>query len=307
VQIAELYHVIHLTEDRAPLDEWYDEVFLPRRGFMDANYYEGEQRDASLLTIADAVIEVLAPARFAEGWDVMPIGRFFTRFGRHWHSIAWYVEDVGDAWEHLRSHGLRLIFPGGAPGDDSRPSGGTPIFTHPKETLTQLQFTWRQPVHGADEFASRSDIDQRYLPGWSSGWWADHHPLGVEALGYLTVVTADTEQAKKVYVDILGGKIVGESYSALTATDDLFVKVGSQTVIQISRPREEPSLARSELETYGNMLHSVAFRVKDLDASERFLRDKGVGLLARDESTLLVDPKDSYGAPFRFITGEPAG
>jgi catechol 2,3-dioxygenase-like lactoylglutathione lyase family enzyme len=306
MEIAELYHVIHLTEDRAPLDAWYDEVFLPRRGFMDANYYDGEQRDASLVTIADAVVEVLAPARFAAGWDHMPIGRFFTRFGRHWHSIAWYVEDVGEAWEHLRGHGLRVIFPGGAPGDDTRPTGGTPIFTHPKETVTQLQFTRRQPVHGAEEFAAHG-ADPRYLPGWWSGWWAENHPLGVERLAYLTIVTADVAQARSVYVDVLGGKVLGESTSSLTATDDVFVKVGAQTVVQISRPHDEPSLARADLEANGNMLHAVAFQVRDLDAAERYLRHTGVDVAARDEHTILADPADTFGAPYRFTTDVLSG
>jgi catechol 2,3-dioxygenase-like lactoylglutathione lyase family enzyme len=292
-----------LTEDRAPLDAWYDEVFMPRRGFMDANYYEGEQRDASLVTIADAVVEVLAPARFAEGWDLMPIGRFFTRFGRHWHSIAWYVEDVGESWEHLRSHGLRVILPGGTAGDDVRPNGSTPIFTHPKETVTQLQFMCRRPARSAEEFAIRSDIDPRYLPGWCSRWWADHHPLGVEGLAYLTLTTNDPTQARSVYVDLLGGQVVGEQTSPLTATEDVFVKVGTQTVIQISCPHDKPSLARADLDANGNMLHAVAFQVRDLDAAERHLRDKGVDVVGRDEHTILADPAVTFGAPLRFTTG----
>ncbi len=303
MMIEELYHVIHLTESRADLDVWYDDVFLPRRGFMDANYYDGEQRDASLVTIADAVVEVLAPARFAEGWEVMPIGRFFTRFGRHWHSIAWYVEDIGQAWEHLRDHGLRVIFPRGASGDDTRPSGSTPIFTHPKETVTQLQFMWRRPAFGVEDFAAgRGDLDPRYLPGWSSSWWADHHPLGIQRLAYLTIVTDDPDQARSVYVDVLGGQVLSHSTSPVTATDDVFVKVGSQTVIQISRPHDEPSLARADLDKNGNMLHAVAFEVQDLDAAERHLRGLGVGIVGRDEHTLLADPTDTFGAPFRFTT-----
>lgn len=302
MMIEELYHVIHLTEDRAPLDIWYDDVFLPRRGFMDANYYDGEQRDASLVTIADAVVEVLAPARFADGWDAMPIGRFFTRFGRHWHSIAWYVEDVGEAWEHLRSHGLRVIFPGGAGGNDVRPTGTTPIFTHPKETVTQLQFMWRRPVAGVEQFASRSDIDPRYLPGWTSGWWAENHPLGIKRLAYLSIVTADPTHARSVYVELLGGQVLAQGESSLTATDDLFVKVGSQTVIQISRPHDVPSLAQADLDKNGSMLHAAAFEVQNLDAAERHLRSHGVSVIGRDEHTLLADPTDTFGAPFRFTT-----
>jgi hypothetical protein len=305
VKIEELYHVIHLTEDRAPLDAWYDEVFLPRRGFMDANYYDGEQRDASLVTIADTVVEVLAPARFADGWDAMPIGRFFTRFGSHWHSIAWYVEDVGEAWDHLRSHGLRVIFPGGAAGNDTRPSGQTPIFTHPKETVTQLQFSWRRPVHGVAEFATVRDVDPRYQPGWSSGWWTEHHPLGLERLAYLSLVTADPTQARSVYVDLLGGQILGQGASSLTATDDMYVKVGPQTVIQISHPHDEPSLARADLDKNGSMLHAVAFQVRNLDAAERHLRSHGIGVVSRNDHTLLADPADTFGAPYRFTTRSP--
>jgi catechol 2,3-dioxygenase-like lactoylglutathione lyase family enzyme len=303
VKIEELYHVIHLTEDRAPLDVWYDDVFLPRRGFMDANYYDGEQRDASLVTIADAVVEVLSPARFAQGWEKMPVGRFLNRFGRHWHSIAWYVSDVGDAWEHLRSHGLNIIFPGGAVGDDTRPGGSTPIFTHPRETVTQLQFMRRRPAVGVEDFAARTgDTDPRYLPGWSSDWWGEHHPLGVKRLAYVTIITADPAQARSVYVDVLGGEVLGERASLVTATDDLFVKVGPQTVIQISRPSDQPSLARADLDKNGNMLHAVAFEVKDLEAAERHLRGQGISVIGRDEHTLLADPSDTFGAPFRFTT-----
>jgi catechol 2,3-dioxygenase-like lactoylglutathione lyase family enzyme len=197
-----------------------------------------------------------------------------------------------------------VLFPGGAPGDEARPSGATPIFTHPKETVTQLQFTWRRPVSGADEFAARGgrDIDPRYQPGWSSGWWAEHHSLGIERLAYLSIITSDPDQARSIYVDVLGGEVLRESTSSLTATDDVFVKVGTQTVIQLSHPHDAPSLARSDLDTNGSMLHAVAFQVADLDAAERHLRHKGIGVLGRDEHTIVADPADTFGAPYRFTT-----
>ena len=40
----------------------------------------------------------------------------------------------------------------------------------------------------------------------------------------------------------------GRGTSALTATYDVFVKVGAQTAIQISQPHDEPSLAKADLE-----------------------------------------------------------
>ena len=302
LKIGDLYHVIHLTDLRSPLDAWYDSVFLPRRGVLDADYFAGEQRDASLVALGDCIIEVMAPSRHVEGWDAMPIGRFYKRFGRHWHSIAWYVDDVGDAWAHLRDHGLRVIRGGGPGTDDDPPGEWTPIFTHPKETITQLQFMKRRPRRSAEEFAQPGEVDPRYLPGWSSSWWAMHHPLGLVQLAYLVVVTADLDRAVAVYVDGLGGNVVAEGQSALTGTDDVAVAIGSQTVIQLSRPLAGSSLAGADLDKNGDMLHAVAFEVSDLQASEDYLVSKGIGLAGRDDQTILVDPADTFGAPFRFTT-----
>src|SRR5579875_1165889 len=97
-------------------------------------------------------------------------------------------------------------------------------------------------------------------------------------------------------------QVLGEESCALTGTDDVFVKVGTQTVIQISCPHDVPSLARTDLEVNGSMLHAVAFEVRDLDAAEAHLRTKGIGVIARDERILVADPADTFGAPFRFTT-----
>ena len=301
MKIESLYHVIHLTEDRAPLDAWYDEVFLPRRGFMDANYYDGEQRDASLVTIADAVVEVLAPARFADGWDVMPIGRFFTRFGRHWHSIAWYVEDIGDAWERLRSHGLRVIFPGGAPGSDTTERLDADLHASEGDGHPTAVHAARPASKGL-----RSSPFRATIPGFCLGGGADGglNTIPSALSGWpMSPSSLLTRRRPGVYVDVLDGRVVTRGSSPLTATDDVFVKVGTQTVIQISRPDNQPSLARVDLDTNGSMLHAVAFQVRDLDAAERHLRGNGVAVVGRDEHTLLADPADTFGAPFRFTVG----
>jgi len=92
--IGKLFHIIHMTGDLPALEDWYDDVFSVRRGFLDHNYMPGEKRDASLVVLGDCVIEPLAPAFRVDGWDTMPLGRFYQRFGNHWHSIAWYTDDA---------------------------------------------------------------------------------------------------------------------------------------------------------------------------------------------------------------------
>ena len=214
--IDEIYHVIHLNDTLPPLDAWYDDVFSPRRGMLDNHYSSYEQRYASLLTIGDCVVEALAPSQDVEGWDTMPIGRYYKKFGPHWHSLAWYVDDVGVVWDRLRSHGIRVLLGGGAGVTDERPTDDVPIFTHPKDTITQLQFMKRHGPSVPDDYHRPGVVDPRFLPGWSPTWWATNHGLTLERLAYVTIVTSDLERAKAIYIDALDGVPVGEGVSDLT-------------------------------------------------------------------------------------------
>jgi hypothetical protein len=93
----------------------------------------------------------------------------------------------------------------------------------------------------------------------------------------------------------------------LTETSDLYVALGTQTVLQISVPDDARSLAWSDLAANGETLHAVAFTVVDLDAAETYLRRRGLTILDRDAETLLVDPATSFGAPYRFTTFRAPG
>src|SRR5215470_16215840 len=103
--IGKLFHIIHITDDLAALDAWYDEVFAVKRGFLDNHYLDIEKRDASLVVLGDSVVEPIAPSFHVEGWADMPLGRFYNRFGKHWHSIAWYSDDTGAIWDRLGAEG----------------------------------------------------------------------------------------------------------------------------------------------------------------------------------------------------------
>jgi hypothetical protein len=306
--VGDLYHVIHAGEELAPMDEWYDAMFSPRRGILDDDYFEPQKRQASMVAIADCLVEAMAPRKDIAGWDATPMGKFNARFGSHWHSVAFYADDVGPLWDRLIDHGIRVVR-GGKPGDgvDGRPGEFTPIYTHPRDTITQLEFARLRPRAGVRDFAVPGEVDPRYLPGWSSDWWSTHHPLGIERMSYITVVTADEEKARRVFVDVLGGTHLVESRSTLTGTRDLYISLGTQTVLQLSIPEDATSLAGRELATHGESLHSLAFTVRDLQAVEQFLATKGMAIAARDDETILVDPASSFGAPYRFTTFRAPG
>jgi Glyoxalase/Bleomycin resistance protein/Dioxygenase superfamily len=296
--IGKLFHIIHLTGDLPALEAWYDDVFSVRRGFLDHNYMPGEKRDASLVTVGDCVIEPLAPAFRIEGWDVMPLGRFYQRFGNHWHSIAWYTDDAGEVWQRCTDNGVRVFVEGGVRTTE-RPSPNAAIMTHPKDTIAQLEFF--NPYGTLME-----EKDPRLQPGWDPTWWADNHPLGLVGLAYATVLTRDLDQARKVYTDVLGGTLVGESNSELTGTHNNYVLVGD-TVVELATPTRDGTLAADDMAANGQIFHSATFRVKDLDQAEKYLQSKGIESLARDEHTLLTSPDTTHGVPFRWTTSDISG
>lgn len=294
LNIGKMFHIVHVSEALRPLDAWYDDVFVPRRGMMDNNYSAREMREGSLLAIGDTMIETMASAP-QPGSEMLPVGKFFARFGRHLHSLAWYTGDVGAVWERLVDQGIRVIHY--QPTD--RPVEGD-IYTHPKDTLTQLEFFQPPAVTGGPP-------DVRFDPTWPEQWAASVNPLGVQRLAYATVVARDMDRAISIYVDVLGGTIIDQGSSALTGTVNTYVAIGPETVVELAMPADTGSLAGRDLAALGESCHALAFAVTDLDQVAGHLGAKGIAILARDDTTILADPADTYGAPIRFTTLATSG
>ncbi|MGW1029464.1 VOC family protein [Streptomyces sp. NPDC002577] len=298
--IGRLFHIIHMTGDLPSLETWYDDVFSVRRGFLDHNYLELEKRDASLVLLGDTVIEPLAPAFRVPGWDTAALGRFYQGFGNHWHSIAWYVDgDVGDIWQRCTEAGVRVFTSGGLR-TDARPRPDAVIMTHPKDTVAQLQFS--QPGKNA----RAKDPRLNPTPDWDPNWWVANHPIATPGLAYTTVLTTDRDRAEKIYADVLGGTVLHKGSSALTGTDDTYVLLGD-TVVQLSTPNTDGTIAAQDMAAHNGAHHAAAFRVQDLDVTETYLSSKGIKTLARDDDTLLTDPTTTHGVPFRWTTWDVPG
>jgi catechol 2,3-dioxygenase-like lactoylglutathione lyase family enzyme len=264
---------------------------------MPHNYMPAEKRDASLVVLCDAVIEPLGPAFSAEGWDAMPLGRFYRRFGSHWHSIAWYTDDPGDIWQRCTDNGIRVLGAVGVPAGQ-RPAADLPIMTHPKDTVTQLEF-----MNPGEALTKQ---DPRLRPDWDPDWWLRNHPLGLRRLGYTTVLTRDLDRARHVYVDVLGGTLLLENTSELTGTANVYVQLG-EVVIELARPVRYDTIAAADQAANGEIHHAATFQVADLDQAEQYLTAKGVKTADRDAETLIIDPATSHGAVFRFTTWSVPG
>jgi len=289
--VTRLFHVIHVVDDLAAAEAWYDRVFAGQY-FFRGNYSPSEQRDASIFAVGDFVLEPMTPAR-EPGAAEKPVGRFQARFGAHLHSIAFYVRDLPEIWEKLRARGVRIVGDGGG-ALDGPPKGA--IYTHPRDTGGLLEFMEAPPDGG---------FDLRLKPGWSNAFWRDSHPLGIEACSHLTLVVRDLERARSLWVDTLEGRPFHERESARDATRSLFVAVGDETVVELAQPTG-PGAAARELEQNGEILHAVSFRVRDLARGAAHLRGLGLAIESHD-GAIELGPEQALGARYRFGTSALPG
>jgi len=306
-KIGKNFHVIHMTNDLQALDAFYDEVFSVHR-FMQPSYMEEEIRDASLVLVGDFCIEPLAPAFRVEGWDTKPLGRFYNRLGTRWHSIAWYVDEgITELYQGLKDAGVRLYGTGGLRQAGDQPIG--PLFTHPLDTVTQLEFfpTPRRTTErvSAEEYVTiRHLADPRFQPGFSPAWWSTQHPLGILKVSRVTLAVRDLNSYRDIYLKLLGGRLLYEGVVQPTRSNSAFIAVGEDLVVELAMPADPSSLVAADLERHHGGIFAVTFKVKDLAAAERYLAAKGIQAQINDGTTLLTNPSTTYGVIMGFTTWE---
>jgi catechol 2,3-dioxygenase-like lactoylglutathione lyase family enzyme len=261
---------------------------------MNHQYSDVLKRDASLVLIGDLCIETMAPAFRVEGWDKVAIGRFFNRFGKRWHSIAWYTEgpaDIGELYRQLVTNGVRVYSGQGVPSPDGPPPGA--FFTHPLDTYTQLEFM--APTRGLG--------DPRFHGSFDASWWATGHPLQITQSSHVTLAVRDVAEARDRYVRSMGAALLHEADVALTQTRSAFVGVGD-LVVELAQPIEPASAIATDMELHNQSLYAVTLQVRDLAAARQYLESKGIAIADHDETTLLTDPLTTHGAVFGFTTWE---
>src|SRR6202042_564264 len=120
-----------------------------------------------------------------------------------------------------------------------RPPAASAIMTHPKDTITQLEFMRR-------EGTLLEDLDPRFHADWDPDWWVTNHPLGLQRLAYTTLLTRDLTRAKRAYVDVLGGTLLYENASDLTGTANSYVLMGDSTIVELAVPNRDGTIAAAD-------------------------------------------------------------
>ena len=290
-KIGKLYHVIHVVDDFDAAERWYADVFAVRI-LKERNIMREAMREANLSAIGPNMI--VEPLRSIDGPGVehSAIWKFQRRYGRHWHSLAWYVEDGPACYEHLRSEGLRVYDMAGQPVLETPPPD-LPLYTHPKET------------HGAIEFAPLAGWpERRVMADWDPAFWRDRHPLGIERCSHVTVAVRDLAAARTVYERAFGAELLSES--AGPERHSAFYQVGSDTVVELAQPIAGGTALAWDAER-GDVVHAVTFKVRDAGVAERHLREQGLRTSGPCQGGFALDPADAMGALYGFTERSPLG
>lgn len=282
-KIEKLFHLTHVVNDLDAVDKWYDDVFACKRFYK--GYEKLAGRDASLLVIGEVLMEPMMPAK-RENLRNLSVKKFHDRFGQHFHSIAWYVDDVEEISKKLDQANLRLFNIVGA--QVKPPHKMDAIWTHPRETPGQLEFA----LNG--NFAK----DPRFEPDWSNKPWRDH-PLGIEGASHIGVVVGDMSKAKKLYVDTLEGKLLLEE-NVQGRKQSAFVAVGEDTVVELIVPHSPSTPEGQDLEKNGEGIYSLVFKTNNLNNAQEFLKSKGMRPEAEGKDSIVLGPDQAFGMVVGF-------
>jgi catechol 2,3-dioxygenase-like lactoylglutathione lyase family enzyme len=138
---------------------------------------------------------------------------------------------------------------------------------------------------------------------WSSAYWRDQHPLGIERASHITIVVRDLPAAKRLYVDVLNGKLMQETETA-GRKRSAFVAVGEDSVVELAQPLATDSAEARDMEQNGEGIHALTFKTRDLNRASEFLRSRGLRPQTDGAGSLSLSADQAFGMVIGF-TDQP--
>jgi methylmalonyl-CoA/ethylmalonyl-CoA epimerase len=120
IRLTDVDHIGIAVDDLDDAVERYERSLGVRPSHRER--VEDQGVDEVLFPVGNSYVQLLG----ATGPD-SPLGRFLARHGQGIHHVAYRVDDVSEALDHLRAEGIRLIDEEPRPGS----RGTTIAFVHP--------------------------------------------------------------------------------------------------------------------------------------------------------------------------------
>ena len=291
MHIDQVFHLTPLVDDIDAAAARFEAIFAPHIWYRG---YESQvnNRDAALMAIADFVIEPMAPRVPFDDRPATSHRRYIERFGEGIHSLAVYATGLDEIGRRCEDRGIRTT------------DGGMPacIFPHPKDFPGLIEF-----FDPTLDPRGRFDLNPRRHPTYSSVYWRDVHPLGIEFASHVTLAVDDHQGAAKAYADLLAVDVLPDQAGRSTGCDSSYVTFGPDMMIELAQPRDDSPLAVA-LAEIGTSWWGVTFKVRDLDSVEEYLSFEHIAApIERSGNTLRIDRDFMFGAEYAFTDEALAG
>jgi hypothetical protein len=105
--------------------------------------------------------------------------------------------------------------------------------------------------------------------------------------------------AKRLYCDVLGGKLIHEEESA-GLKKSAFVAVGADSVVELAQPLSSTSPEARDMEQNGEGVYSLIFKTRDLAKTNDFLKSKGLRPEAAGSDSIALGKDQAFGMVVGF-------
>jgi catechol 2,3-dioxygenase-like lactoylglutathione lyase family enzyme len=295
--LGTMIHSVHMTDDVARLNQFYEEVFggLLFMGVDEPNYLPVEDRYAGLVLISDLCVETMAPKMPAD--PTKPVGKFYTKFGQHLHSVGYMVDDLPGLGNDLIAKGVYAGAPGGGR-IEKLDSETIYFYPSPRDTCGLMVELCGVEMPG----------DPRLLANWSSHvkQWELVHPLGIKRLGWVTLGVRDLDVAVARYVELFEAERVHAGTDEAEGARFEIVHLGD-ALLRLAEPLEPGTPLGEHVARWGNMIYGITLVVRDTGAVQDWLGRHSVRTTRLNADLVAANPADTFGAPYFFTTTTFAG
>src|SRR6202158_5749629 len=114
----------------------------------------------------------------------------------------------------------------------------------------------------------------------------------------MTVLFRNLNEARGVYEDGLGGKLIHQEDTARKRS--MYFAVGEDSIVEAVQPLSASSPEGQDLERAGEGIYSVVFKTKDLNRAAEHLRYHKQRIESDGANTLVINREEAFGMVIGF-------
>lgn len=119
--------------------------------------------------------------------------------------------------------------------------------------------------------------------------------MGIQAYDHLVVRVANLEEGIKTYRDTLGLTLDRTDHSDALGIKQAFFNLPGGGFIEVVAPISPDNAVGKALESRGEGMHTISFRVDDLKATCEAMKAGGARLIGEGGPQVFVHPKSACG------------